>query len=111
MESTRSLSPTISRREINGIGLCWSARFRRSLMRNHPKHLEILNLAADKGNWGKPTPPGSYRVFVECAVEHGSYYKQSATITCGETPASAIVKHTGYFDDVAVQYGPKGGRA
>lgn len=62
-------------------------------------------------DWGKPTPQGSYRVFVECAVEHGSYYKQSATITCGEAAASAIVKRTGYFDDVAVQYGPKGSRA
>jgi isoquinoline 1-oxidoreductase subunit beta len=38
-----------------------SVEFRRSLMRNHPKHLEILNLAADKGNWGKPTAPGVFR--------------------------------------------------
>ncbi len=61
--------------------------------------------------WGKPAPQGSYRVFVECAVEHGSYYRQYGTIACDENPAQAIVKRTGYFDEVAVQYGPKGSRA
>ena len=35
--------------------------FRRGLMRNHPKHLAILNLAAERGNWGKPLPKGVYR--------------------------------------------------
>lgn len=61
--------------------------------------------------WGKPAPQGTYRILVECAMEHGSYYKQSASIACGETSAAATVKRTGYFDDVAIQYGPKSGRA
>lgn len=60
---------------------------------------------------GRPAPEGSYRVFVECAVEHGSYYRQFGTIDCGATPAQAMVKKTGYFDEVAIQYGPKAGRA
>ncbi|HEU0291066.1 MAG TPA: molybdopterin cofactor-binding domain-containing protein, partial [Burkholderiales bacterium] len=28
--------------------------FRRALMKNHPKHLGVLNAAAEKGGWGKP---------------------------------------------------------
>ncbi|HVW09737.1 MAG TPA: DUF2271 domain-containing protein [Bryobacteraceae bacterium] len=60
---------------------------------------------------GKPAPQGPYRVFVECAMEHGSYYRQFGTIECGATPAEAMVKRTGYFDEVAIQYGPKAGRA
>jgi isoquinoline 1-oxidoreductase beta subunit len=35
--------------------------FRRALMQNHPKHLGVLNAAAEKGNWGKPLPAGVYR--------------------------------------------------
>jgi isoquinoline 1-oxidoreductase beta subunit len=35
--------------------------FRRSLMQNHPKHLDVLNVAAEKGHWGKPLPAGVYR--------------------------------------------------
>jgi hypothetical protein len=61
----------------------------------------------DRGN---PAPEGSYRVFVECVMEHGQYYKQSAVIACSEKPSTATVKRTGYFDDVAVQYGPAGSR-
>ena len=38
-----------------------AVEFRRGLMRNHPKHLEILNLAAERGNWGKPLPKGVFR--------------------------------------------------
>jgi isoquinoline 1-oxidoreductase subunit beta len=35
--------------------------FRRALMKNHPKHLAILNAAADKAGWGKPLPAGVHR--------------------------------------------------
>ena len=35
-----------------------SLEFRRALMQNHPKHLGVLNAAAEKGNWGKPLPSG-----------------------------------------------------
>lgn len=54
---------------------------------------------------GKPTPQGSYRIFVECVMEHGQYYKQGAVISCTDKPSAASVKRTGYFDDVAIQYG------
>ncbi len=35
--------------------------FRQVLMKNHPKHLGVLNAAAQKADWGKPLPPGVYR--------------------------------------------------
>ncbi|MFM9971226.1 MAG: molybdopterin cofactor-binding domain-containing protein [Burkholderiales bacterium] len=35
--------------------------FRRVLMKNHPKHLGVLNAVADKAGWGKPLPPGVHR--------------------------------------------------
>jgi isoquinoline 1-oxidoreductase subunit beta len=35
--------------------------FRRALMEKHPKHLAVLNAAAEKGDWGKPLPPGVHR--------------------------------------------------
>jgi len=38
-----------------------SLEFRRALMKAHPKHLAVLNAAAEKGDWGKPLPPGRHR--------------------------------------------------
>jgi isoquinoline 1-oxidoreductase beta subunit len=35
--------------------------FRRSLMGNFPKHLGVLNAAAEKAEWGKPLPAGIHR--------------------------------------------------
>ncbi len=35
--------------------------FRRALMKNHPKHLGVLNAAAEAAGWGKPLPRGVHR--------------------------------------------------
>ena len=35
--------------------------FRRALMKNHPKHLGVLNAAAEGAGWGKPLPQGVHR--------------------------------------------------
>ena len=35
--------------------------FRRALMKNHPKHLGVLNATAKAADWGKPLPKGVYR--------------------------------------------------
>jgi isoquinoline 1-oxidoreductase beta subunit len=35
--------------------------FRRALLQNHPRHLAVLNAAAEKGDWGKPLPAGVHR--------------------------------------------------
>lgn len=34
---------------------------RRSLLAEHPRHLAVLNLVAEKANWGKPLPNGKVR--------------------------------------------------
>lgn len=34
---------------------------RRSLLRDHPRHLGVLNLAAEKAGWGAPMPAGTGR--------------------------------------------------
>ena len=35
--------------------------FRRTLLRDHPRHLGVLNLVAEKAGWGKPLPEGKFR--------------------------------------------------
>jgi len=35
--------------------------FRRAMLAKHPRHLGVLNLAAQKGGWGKPLPKGKGR--------------------------------------------------
>ncbi len=34
---------------------------RRSLLKDHPRHLAVLNLAAEKAEWGKEMPKGTFR--------------------------------------------------
>jgi isoquinoline 1-oxidoreductase beta subunit len=35
--------------------------FRRTLLQEHPRHLAVLNLAAEKAAWGKEMPQGVFR--------------------------------------------------
>ena len=35
--------------------------YRRALLKEHPRHLGVLNLAAEKAGWGKPLPQGRAR--------------------------------------------------
>jgi isoquinoline 1-oxidoreductase beta subunit len=35
--------------------------FRRALLKDHPRHLAALNLAAEKAEWGKESPKGTFR--------------------------------------------------
>jgi len=35
--------------------------YRKALLSKKPRHLAVLNLAAEKGEWGKPLPKGRYR--------------------------------------------------
>lgn len=35
--------------------------FRRSMLKDHPRHLATLNLVAEKANWGSPIAKGRYR--------------------------------------------------
>ena len=54
--------------------------FRRSLMQEHPKHLAVLNAAAEKGDWGKPLPPGVHRGIAQF-MGYGSYSAAVAEVS------------------------------
>jgi len=54
--------------------------FRRALMAKHPKHLAVLNAAADKGNWGKPLPSGVHRGIAQF-MGYGSYSAAVAEVS------------------------------
>jgi isoquinoline 1-oxidoreductase beta subunit len=54
--------------------------FRRGLMSNHPKHLAVLNAAAEKGDWGKPLPAGVHRGIAQF-MGYGSYSAATAEVS------------------------------
>jgi isoquinoline 1-oxidoreductase beta subunit len=66
-----------------------SLEFRRALMSKHPKHLAVLNAAAEKGDWGKPLPPGVHRGIAQF-MGYGSY--SAATAEVSVDPSSGKVK-------------------
>ena len=67
-----------------------SLEFRRALMQNHPKHLAVLNAAADKGGWGKPLPTGVLRGIAQF-MGYGSYSAAVAEVSVG--PNNALKVH------------------
>jgi isoquinoline 1-oxidoreductase beta subunit len=54
--------------------------FRRALMAKHPKHLAVLNAAAEKGDWGKPLPAGVHRGIAQF-MGYGSYSAATAEVS------------------------------
>jgi len=57
-----------------------SLEFRRALMAKHPKHLAVLNAAAEKGGWGKPLPAGVHRGIAQF-MGYGSYSAAVAEVS------------------------------
>jgi len=57
-----------------------SLEFRRSLMSKHPKHLAVLNAAAEKAGWGKPLPAGVHRGIAQF-MGYGSYSAAVAEVS------------------------------
>jgi isoquinoline 1-oxidoreductase beta subunit len=57
-----------------------SVEFRRALMSKHPKHLAVLNAAAEKGDWGKPLAPGVHRGIAQF-MGYGSYSAAVAEVS------------------------------
>jgi isoquinoline 1-oxidoreductase beta subunit len=57
-----------------------SLAFRRGLMSKFPKHLAILNAAAEKGDWGKPLPAGIHRGIAQF-MGYGSYSAAIAEVS------------------------------
>ena len=54
--------------------------FRRKLTANHPKHLAVLNAAAEKADWGKPLPAGVHRGVAQF-MAYGSYQAAVAEVS------------------------------
>jgi isoquinoline 1-oxidoreductase beta subunit len=57
--------------------------FRRALMSQHPKHLAVLNAAAEKAEWGKPLPPGVHRGIAQF-MGYGSYSAAVAEVSVSD---------------------------
>jgi isoquinoline 1-oxidoreductase beta subunit len=57
-----------------------SLEFRRALMKEHPKHLAVLNAAAEKAEWGKPLPAGVHRGLAQF-MGYGSYSAAVAEVS------------------------------
>ena len=57
--------------------------FRRALMGGHPKHLAVLNAAAEKGDWGKPLPAGVHRGIAQF-MGYGSYSAAVAEVSVSD---------------------------
>ncbi len=56
--------------------------FRRALMQEHPKHLAVLNAAADKAGWGTPLPAGVHRGIAQF-MGYASYSAAVAEVSVG----------------------------
>ena len=54
--------------------------YRRALLKDHPRHLAALNLAAEKANWGKPLAKGVFRG-IAVHESFGSYVAQVAEVS------------------------------
>jgi isoquinoline 1-oxidoreductase subunit beta len=54
--------------------------FRRKIMAKHPKHLAVLNLAAEKIGWGTPPPAGVHRGLAQ-HMGFGSYIAAAAEVS------------------------------
>jgi isoquinoline 1-oxidoreductase beta subunit len=59
-----------------------SLEFRRAMMKDFPKHLAVLNAAAEKGDWGKPLPAGVHRGIAQF-MGYGSYSAATAEVSIG----------------------------
>ncbi len=57
-----------------------ACELRRELLRDHPRHLSVLNLAAEKAGWGTPLPAGRHRG-IAVAESFGSFVAQVAEVS------------------------------
>ena len=66
--------------------------YRRQLLKDHPRHLAALNLAADKADWGKSLPKGVSRG-IAVHESFGSYVAQVAEVSVkdGEVKVHRVV--------------------
>ena len=56
---------------------------RRKLMASHPRHLAVLNAAAERGGWGQPAPRGVFRGLAQ-TMGFGSYVAACAEVSVSD---------------------------
>jgi isoquinoline 1-oxidoreductase beta subunit len=72
--------------ELAAAGRHDPVEFRRALLKDSPRKLGVLNLAAGKANWGQPLPKVAGRRVgrgVSCQFAFGSYLAQVADVSVG----------------------------
>lgn len=71
--------------------------FRRTLMKDHPKHLAVLNAVAEKAGWGTKAPDGVYRGICQ-TMGFGSYVAAVAEVSVDAQGKVKIHKITAATD-------------
>ncbi|MFC5421924.1 molybdopterin cofactor-binding domain-containing protein [Bosea eneae] len=71
--------------------------YRRALMKDHPKHLAVLNAAAEKAGWGTKAPDGVYRGICQ-TMGFGSYVAAVAEVSVDAQGKLKIHKITAATD-------------
>jgi len=67
-------------------------RFRRALLQKHPRHLGVLDLAAQKAGWAKPLPKGRARgIAVHASFESFSAQVAEVSVTEGKIQVHRMV--------------------
>lgn len=83
--------------------------YRRMLLKDHPRNLGVLNLAAAKAGWGKPLPAGHFQG-VAVHESFRSYCAQVAEISIGADGLVKVHKFTSAID-CGLAVNPDGVRA
>jgi isoquinoline 1-oxidoreductase beta subunit len=65
--------------------------FRQGLLKNSPKHLAVMNAAAERAGWGKPLPPGVFRGICQY-VGFGSYTAAVAEVSVSKSGDLKIIR-------------------
>ena len=71
--------------------------FRRKMMAKHPKHLAVLNAAAEKAGYGKPLPKGVFRGIAQ-QMGYGSYVAAVAEVSVSSDGLLTIHRIVGATD-------------
>lgn len=78
--------------ELAGLAQKDPYQFRRALLQKHPRHLGVLDLAAQKAGWGKPLPKGMGRgIAVHFAFESYSAHVAEVSVEDGKVRVHRMV--------------------
>lgn len=74
-----------------------AVEYRRTLLKDHPRHLGVLNMAAEKAGWGQPLPKGHFHG-VAVHESFKSYVAQVAEISIGDSGMVKVHRVTAAVD-------------